>query len=114
MPYLILENGDLSQAQITSKSTTVKETDVVQINIDWSGAQLINGTLSVQASLDEKQETWFDLDFGTTISISGVSGEHQVIVTQVSFLHLRIVYDRTNAGATGTINAKIFATTKGA
>lgn len=116
LPYKTISSGNLSDAQIIGKTTTVKETDVVHMNVSWSGAQPTSGTFKIEATLDTDptNATWFELDFGAIIAISGVSGDHQLIIQQVSFLHIRPVYDRTNAGATGSLDVQVFATTKGA
>lgn len=116
LPYKTILNGNLSDAQIIGKSTTVKETDVVHMNVKWSGAQPTSGTFKVEATMDTDPANaeWFELDFGATISISGVSGDHQLVIQQVSFLHVRPVYDRTNVGATGALDVQLFATSKGA
>ena len=93
-------------------TTHVKQTDVVQYSLSWSGGQATNGDITVEA--DNGDGIWFPLDFGATVSLDGVSGSHQLVVTQVSFVNMRLSYSRTNVGATGALNATVFASTKGA
>lgn len=111
-PFLVIEGGDMSLASIASKSTHVKQTDVVELIASWSGAQATNGDLLIEASLDG--ENWYALDFGVTISLDGVSGNHQMIIQQVSFSDIRTTYNRTNGSASGDLSLQLFATTKGA
>ena len=111
-PFKCIENGNLSSASITGIETTVAQTDVVQYEVEWSGASLTSGDISVQATLDGV--SWFNLDFGTTISLAGAAGNHQIIIKQVSFIKTRLIYTRTNPSATGSLNVTVFATTVGA
>mgnify|MGYP000862407645 CR=1 FL=1 len=118
LPYKTIDQGSLATAQIIGKTTTVKETDVVQVNFEWSGAIAgLSGTIGVQATMSEDPTSpnavWFDLDFGAVPPVTGASGKHQLIITQVSFLHIRPVYNKTG-GSTGTLDATLFATTRGA
>lgn len=117
-PYLAIESGNLSDASITGQETVVFQTDVVEYLVTWSGGQSTNGDIKIQASHDTSKATpassWFDLDFGSIISLNGASGNHQIIIEQVSFAKVRPVYTRTNAGATGSLNINLIATTKGA
>lgn len=114
-PFLLFDSvtGDLSQATLTSKESTVAQTDVVEILIKWAGGQATNGDVLIEV-WNSETTGWNALDFGATISLDTSSGNHQLIIQQVSFEKVRISYTRTNAGATGTIIAEIFATTVGA
>lgn len=105
-------SGDMSLASITGSETVVSQTDVVQYQVEWTGAQATNGTIAIEASIDGL--SWFELDFGSLIPLNGASGDHQIIIQQVSFVKVRPVYTRTNVSATGTLTVKLFATTVGA
>jgi hypothetical protein len=117
-PYLAIEQGDLSDLTITGEETTVFQTDVVEYLVTWSGGQATNGNISIQFTHDNSKATpaseWHDLDFGSTISLSGASGEHQIIINQVSFSKVRPIYTQTNVAASGVLNINLIATTKGA
>lgn len=112
-PFTAVDAGNLSDASITGSETNVEQTDVAQYVAIWSGGQATNGDLKVQGYLNDITG-WFDLDFGATISLDGASGNHQLIIQQVSFKKIRPVYTRTNASASGSLNIVVFATTKGA
>jgi hypothetical protein len=117
-PYQAIDAGNLSDASITGQETVVFQTDVVEYLVTWSGGQATNGNIKIQASHDNSKATpassWFDLDFGSTISLDGASGNHQLIISQVSFAKVRPVYTRTNGSASGSLNINLIATTKGA
>ena len=106
---------DMSQVQIIGKESIVAQHDTVTYEASWAGASAINGDISIEYSRDEQEpKTWHKLDFGTTMSLDGASGTHQLIITEIGFKFLRPVYDRTDAGAAGLLNWSIFATNKGA
>lgn len=111
-PFKSVTNGNLSSATIVGIETIVAQTDVVQYDVEWTGASLTSGDISIEATLDGV--VWFLLDFGSTISLAGASGNHQLIIKQVSFVKTRPVFTRTNPAASGTINITVFATTVGA
>lgn len=111
-PFKTIDSFDMSVGSFTGKQTHVKQTDVVQIDVEWSGGQVSNGTIAIEATIDGI--VWFELDFGSTISLAGASGNHQIIIKQVSFTDIRPVFTQTNPSATGTLTATLFATTVGA
>lgn len=103
-------DGDIS-ASVTSAETSVINLDKASIDVTWTGSAPV-GTLTVEATNDEKNEVWRTLDMGGTISISGASGAHELIFNELPFTAIRLVYTRTSG--TGTILAKIVAKTVGA
>lgn len=117
-PYLAINAGSMASASLTGSVTNVFQTDVVEYLVTWSGGQATNGSFKIQYTHDTSDNTpssaWYDLDFGVTIVLDGAAGSHQLIINQVSFSKLRPVYTRTNVSATGTLNANIIATSKGA
>lgn len=102
----------MSQASIIGDTTHVAQHDTVTYHTAWSGGQLTNGDLTIEASLDG--ETWETLDFGATMSLDGASDADRAIINEVGFSYVRPVYTRTNALATGTLNVSVFASNKGA
>lgn len=110
---MVIDGGDLSSATITGNETHVGQTDVVQFAAVWTGGQATNGDLTIEAWINESTG-WLTLEFGATISLDGASGNHQLIIQQVSFKKVRPVYTRTNGSATGTLEIAIFATSVGA
>lgn len=111
-PFKVIDNQSMTQAMVIGRSTHVKQTDVVQYVVDWSGGQSTNGDILVEGSLDGKK--WFPLEFGATISCDGASGNHQIVIQQVSFSDIRATFNQTNVAATGNITIELFASTKGA
>jgi hypothetical protein len=103
--------GDLSLASINGTPTTVAQHDTVTYKLKWFGGQVTNGNLSIESSDD--LVTWSPLDFGATINTDGATGEHRFIINEIGFKYLRPVYTRTNAGATGALEASVFASNKG-
>lgn len=112
-PYLLIQDGDLSQSSIIGKESTVAQVDVVNLTFTWSGGQATNGDITVEV-WSSNAIGWIALDFGATISLDGASGNHQLIIKEVSFEKLRPKYTRTNAGATGLLEVLIVATAVGA
>lgn len=102
--YKMIDAGDLS-GDITSESTSVINLDKASIHIVWSGSSP-SGTINVQAKNGDKG-TWRSLDFGTTISVSGNSGEHDIILNELPFDEIRVVY--TSTSGTGTVDAVLTA-----
>lgn len=112
-PFLLIESGDLSDASITGTESTVAQIDVINLTVTWSGGQATNGDLEIEY-FNKDSLGWSALDFGTTISLDGASGNHQIVITEIAFEKLRPKYTRTNAGATGAIDVLIVASTGGA
>ena len=105
-------NGSMSSASLSGASTTVNQFDVLNYLVTWTDGQLTNGEISIQVSLDNLK--WVDLDFGSVISINGSTGNHQLLISEVSFNFARPVFTRTNPSATGALKVELFATNKGA
>ncbi len=97
-------------ANATSPEVNVINLDKASIYVDWAGTSPV-GTLAVEAKNREDGD-WFALDFGSPISISGNSGNHLIVLNELPFLAIRLVY--TAGSGTGTIDAVIAAKTVGA
>lgn len=97
----------------TSDSTNVINFDRASIFVDWSGSDAV-GEMQVEARKKDKDKSsidadWRTLDFGSTISISGASGDHEILFDSLDFTEFRIkfVYTSGTAGAlTATLTAK--------
>lgn len=107
--FKMLDAADLS-TNLTSLSTNVQNLDVASILINWTGSSP-SGTLTVEAKNGE-DEGWYALDFGSTISVSGNSGNHRIVFTELPFSNIRVSY--ASASGTGSINAVLTAKTVGA
>jgi hypothetical protein len=91
---------------LTSTETNVLGMDYALIKIVWTGSSPV-GEIQVEALRDRKDniETWATVDFGSTISVSGNSGSHDLVLTRLPFEKTRVKYVRTSG--TGTLNAII-------
>jgi len=100
--FKMIDSGDMS-SNIESVSTNVTYLDVSSIAISWSGSSPA-GTITIEARNGEAN-AWTELDFGSTISVSGNSGSHRVVFTEMPFTDLRVVY--TASSGTGSLDAII-------
>jgi len=114
--FSMITDGDMS-AEIISSVTDVKNLDNAAIRLTWDIGGTPVGTVTVEAVQTKESEPeadyeWFELDFGSTITIDNTGTEHQLIFNQLTFDKIRLKYNRTSG--TGTMNAKITAKTVGA
>lgn len=107
--YKMIDSGDLS-GSITSSIVNVINLDKASIHLVWSGTSP-TGAITVEARNGEK-DSWYELDFGSSIDISGNSGDHQLVFNELAFTDIRIQYIST--GGTGSIDASISAKVVGA
>ena len=107
--YKMIEAGDLA-SNIESTTTNVINLDKASIHLKWSGTSPI-GTITVEAQNGEN-DSWYELDFGSSINISGASGDHQIIFNELPFTSIRIQYTATSG--TGEITATYTAKVTGA
>lgn len=95
----------------TSAATNVQNLDSASIFVEWSGASSPVGTVTVQAR-NGAAGTWYTLDFGASIDVSGASGNHQLVFNEMPFTDIRLVYTRSSGS--GPLTATISAKTVGA
>ena len=107
--YKMLDAADLS-GNLTSNVTNVLNLDKASISIQWTGTSPV-GTIEVMARNGE-EDVWQALDFGSTISVSGNTGDHRIVLNELPFTDIRVDY--TSSSGTGTIDAIITAKTQGA
>lgn len=100
--YDMLSAASMASDQ-TSAATNVINMDKASIHVSWTGSSPV-GTLSVQARNGEL-DSWYDLDFGGVISVSGASGDHQIILNELPFTDIRLTYTATSGS--GSITARI-------
>jgi hypothetical protein len=108
-PFNPLNNADMASS-LTSSEMEVGQLDYGSIYVSWSGSS-INGTVEVQAKNGE-DGTYRPFDFGSTITLSGSSGFHDLTLNDLPFTHLKIVY--TRSAGTGTLNAEVTLKSRGA
>lgn len=93
---------DMSVSSTTSSSTSVQNTDNIGIILSWTGTSPV-GTVTISGSNDNS--TFVDLDFGSTISISGNTGSDLLNINQFPCAYIRIKY--TKGSGTGTLTASM-------
>ena len=94
---------------ITSNITNVEQFDKASIHLSWTAGPA--GTFSVQArnggtpvantALPKAKidDTWYDLDFGAVLSITGTDSEILIQFTELPFTDIRVVYAATSGSA---------------
>lgn len=107
--FKMIDAGNLASA-ITSTVVNVINLDQASIHIEWAGTAPV-GTFTVEARNGE-EDSWYALDMGGAISISGASGDHQLVFNQMPFTDIRLVYAATSG--TGSVDAFISAKVVGA
>jgi hypothetical protein len=98
----MIDAGDLA-SDIDSNVTNVMNQDKASIHLSWTGTVPV-GVVTVQARNGEK-DPWYDLDMGGTISISGASGDHQLVFNELPFTDIKLTYTATSG--TGTLDATL-------
>lgn len=100
--------GDIS-APIVSDVVNVINQDKASIHIVWAGSSPV-GEIVVEARNGEN-DSWYTLDFDT-ITVTGNSGNHQLIFNELPFTDIRLQYGYTSG--TGTITARLTSKVVGA
>ena len=120
-PYQVFTNADMSQVQLISEISNCFGVDSIEYHVNYSGGQVTtNGDISVQKCLDlvvTASSTWYDLPINgvlTTANTDGATDELIILITEVTFPNIRMVYNQTNVASTGSLSAKLTASTKGA
>lgn len=99
--YKMLDGAALNASQASAPTSVINQ-DKASIHLQWAGASGTS-TVTVQARNGEL-DPWYDLDFGSAISITGASGEHQLIFNELPFTEIRI---NSSAASGGTVTATI-------
>lgn len=109
--FRMFDSTDITTNQ-TSISTNVTHLDRASIFIDWTGSDSV-GQIVVEVLKQKDQKAavdsdWRSLDFGSTIDITGASGQHDITLNSLDFTDLRIRFISTS-GTTGTLTAVLTA-----
>jgi hypothetical protein len=102
--YKPFDEVDISSNQ-DSEEIVVTNLDKASIHVMWSGSSPV-GTMVVQAKNGEKG-TYYNLEGLDAISITGNSGDHVIIFSDMPFTHLKISF--TNTSGTGSMTANMTA-----
>lgn len=102
--YKLLEAADLS-GNLTSPEINVINLDQASVFVSWSGTAPV-GVLDVQFKNGDNG-TWFSVDMGGPINITGASGQHILIFHELPHTAMRLLYTATSGS--GSIDAVITA-----
>lgn len=90
---------DISTNQ-TSPIIYIPFLDNLGIVVSWANGSSLAGEIVVEVANQQENPNesiiWSALDFGTTISISGASGEHLINCQQLPFNAMRLKYLSTS------------------
>lgn len=109
----MFDSQDISTSA-TSNQTSVHNLDKASIHVVWSGVAPL-GELKVQAtndSPDNPNAVWREVVFSSAITITGNSGDHDIVFNELPFNAIRLQYDFTSGA--GTLNATLSAKVVGA
>ena len=108
--FKMFDSVDISTDQTSSK-TNVLRLDQASIHLYWTGASPV-GVITVEARNGEDDQ-WYELNLGADpVAVSGNSGDHQILFSEMPFTDLRLQYVSTSG--TGSIVATITAKVVGA
>lgn len=118
-PFLVITNGDMSLASLTSSVTIIQKISMLSYAYSWVGSTPV-GTIIVQVSNDysvnpmgnvNNAGTWNTLTFNvagtptSSIAVSGNTGNGFVDIDQLGAYAIRTVY--TKGSGTGTLQCTI-------
>jgi len=107
-PFKMYDSADITTVT-DSAIVNIENLDIASIDLNWSGTSPV-ATIDVQAQIGDG--TYKSLDIGGPINISGNSGNHSIIFTELPFTNIKLVLSFSSG--TGTVNAVITAKTNGA
>lgn len=115
-PYKVFSAGDMS-GNLTQAApyTTIDQVDKIGIELEWSGTSPVGEffvDVAYQFQNTAEFTTWVPLDFGSSIAISGNSGQHIIFINDPPFQKIRLRYVRTSG--IGSLTVTIFGANKGA
>jgi len=103
----------------SSTATNVLNLDNASIQVIWSGGGTPVGTITVEATNIDPDLPSFDsttdyvtLTLSGTIAVSGNSGNHSIILEEMPFYAIRLIY--TSTSGTATMSAYLSSKTIGA
>lgn len=115
--YKQINAGDMS-GNINGTPTNVEMKDRLLYYLEWTGATPV-GTVVIEVNNDDIEPespanlnpVWRALDFGSTISISGNTGNHTILIQQVTWKWIRARY--VFGSGIGTLDAYIKTSASG-
>lgn len=107
--FKMFDQADIS-TNATSTATSVIRQDQARIILNWTGTSPV-GVITIEAR-NGADDPYKALDFGSAINISGNTGSHEIIFSEMPFTDLRVVY--TSTSGTGNLDAIITSKVLGA
>ena len=104
-------NNSILSTTTSSAQTDASMLDKASIDLRWSASTLV-ATVTVEAKNGDNAEGFRALDFGAPLLISGASGAHDLILTELPFTYLRLTVTVTSGS--GTVDAVITSKAIGA
>lgn len=83
----------------TSAPTSVINMDKAGILVEWSAGAAPVGVITVEARYSP-DGNFVAIDFGSAINVSGNSGSVQILLEELPYQDIRLVYTRTSGSAT--------------
>lgn len=99
-------------ASFTSQTVNVQNTDKASIHVKWSVAGP-EGAFTLEARQGDESTDWFELSFGSAITILNTETEIQLMLTEIAFREIRLKWAPTNS-VSATAQAIITLKTVGA
>lgn len=81
---------------LTSNISNVEQLDKVSIHCSWSAGPV--GEFFLQAR-NGATDSWFDLDMGSAMTITGADDELQILLNECPFTDIRLRYTPTSGAA---------------
>lgn len=103
VPSFKMLDGANASGNLTSEVVNVQNMDKASIHVEWAGTSPV-GTITIEAR-NGSQDPWYELSFGSAISVTGNSGNHQIVLNELPFTDIRLQY--TAGSGTGSMDATI-------
>lgn len=110
-PFRLIQSGNMA-TDITGTEVRCAHQDSAIAYIEWSGTSPVGvvGFEFLEVDSDRSPtevQIWKPVDFGATIAVSGNTGSHQLVFSQLPFFALRPTYVATSG--TGTLSVTFAA-----
>lgn len=96
-----MDAADIS-GNVESTVVNLINMDKAAFHVTWTGTSPV-GTLAVKAKNGE-DDSFYDLDSLDAISITGNSGEHVIMLLEISFTEVKLVYTSSSGTGSMTVN----------
>lgn len=108
--YKQIDKSTLSES-VDGTPSDVERYDRANYRIEWEGSSPV-GEIFIETR-NNPDDTWRALDFGSSISISGNSGFHDILIQKMCWKYMRARYAHTSGSFT-SLTAKLKPVGQGA